>query len=147
MKWFVYLILALSVGGCAARQQPAAKEAPADIGIVNHTGNYIYSATVNGSGGANMGRWAAGMPDVCCTTIPLVWHPGIKVLVRWNMPEGIKDVIREKVVEIEKYDEPGSIYLHFFPNDQVRVIVSNYPGPGPKHPIPPPQDPAKKTVK
>ena len=50
----------------------------------------------------------------------------MKVLVRWNMPVGIQDVIKEKVVEVEKYDRPGSIYIHFFPDDEVRVIVE-YP--------------------
>lgn len=143
MKWFAYLIFALSTGGCAARQHIETSSEPADIGIVNHTGNFIYSAFVNGSGGANMGRWGAGMPDVCCTSIPRIWHPGIKVLVSWDMPEGHKHVIKEKMVEVEKYAEPGSVYLHFFPDDEVRVVVSNYPGPGPNHPIPPPKDPTK----
>jgi hypothetical protein len=38
----------------------------------------------------------------------------MKVLVRWNMPEGHNDVIKKKIVEVEK---TGIIYLHFFPND------------------------------
>lgn len=136
MKWIAYLGLALSIGSCAATQEQISERAPADIGIVNHTGNFIYSATVNGVGGGNMSAWGAGMPSICCTSIPRVWHPGTKVLVRWDMPDGPKHIFKEKIVEIERYDEPGSIYLHFFPNDEVRVIVTNFPGPGPNHPIP-----------
>jgi len=64
------------------------------------------------------------------------------VLVRWNMPKGVVDVRKEKIVEVEKYDEPGSIYLHFFPNDEVRVVVSNAAGYGDKHPIPRTRKPA-----
>ncbi len=53
----------------------------------------------------------------------------MKVLVSWNMPVGTTDVVKEKVVAVEKYDVPGSIYMHFFPNDEVRVVVSRfYPG-------------------
>lgn len=64
------------------------------------------------------------------------------VRVRWNMPIGRTDVIKEKIVEVEKYDEPGSIYLHFFPNDEIRVVVSNVAGWGAEHPIPRPVKPA-----
>ncbi|NMM25760.1 MAG: DUF3304 domain-containing protein [Glaciimonas sp.] len=51
------------------------------------------------------------------------------------MPEGRTSVIKEKIVEVEKYDRPGSIYMHFFPNDKVRVVVSIYPGYSSAHPI------------
>ena len=142
MKWFASLLCSFLLAGCVTAQQKAEDDrATAQVGIVNHTGNFIYSATVNGSGGANMSAWGAGGAEVCCTSIPLVWHPGMKVLVQWNMPEGIKDVIKEKIVEVEKYDEPGDIYLHFFPNDVVRVVVTNIGGSGTKHPIPAPVKP------
>jgi hypothetical protein len=125
--------------------------ATAQVGIVNHTGNYIYSASLSGdeipgSSGGNMARWGAGGADVCCTSIPRIWHPGIKVLVRWNMPIGVIDDPKEKIVEIEKYDEPGSIYLHFFPNDEVRVVVSNAAGYSKKHPIPRTPKPENSTT-
>lgn len=89
-----------------------------------------------------MSAWGAGGANICCTSIPRVWYPGMRVLVQWNMPDGIKDVIKEKIVEVEKYDEPGSIYLHFFPNDEVRVVISNAAGWSSSHPIPPPVKPA-----
>lgn len=119
--------------------------ATAQVGIVNHTGNFIYSASFSGDevrngGGGRMSAWGAGHANICCTSIPNVWHPGIKVTVYWNMPVGIVDVLKEKIVEVEKYDEPGDIYLHFFPNDEVRVVVSNIAGYGDKHPIAPPPD-------
>ncbi|MNK64026.1 hypothetical protein D3C87_832570 [compost metagenome] len=140
MKWIMYLGTVLLLSGCALKSKQVEQVGPsptatAQVGIVNHTGKYIYSASVDGAGGANMARWGAGGADVCCASIPRVWYPGMKVLVRWNMPEGRTDVIKEKMVEVEKYDEPGDIYMHFFPNDEVRVVVSNAGGGAKTHPI------------
>lgn len=120
--------------------------ATAQTGIVNHTGNYINGASVNGAGGGGMSAWGAGGANICCTSIPRVWYPGMKVLVRWSVPVGRTDVWREKIVEVEKYDKPGSIYMHFFPNDEVRVVVSNAAGYSKKHPIPPTPEPANATT-
>jgi hypothetical protein len=118
----------------------------ANVGIVNHTARYIHSASVNGAGGANMGAWGAGMGNVCCATVPTKWYPGMHVIVRWDVPEGSNHIYKEKTVEVEKYDEPGSIYLHFFPNDEVRVVVSQYVGWSPKHPITPPEKPSNQPI-
>ena len=146
MKWLLVLLAALSLSACAGLdlddEDDTPKTAPAQVGIVNHTGNYIYSASVNGAGGGNMSAWGAGGASVCCASSPMVWRPGLKVRVRWNMPIGTKDVIKEKIVEVEKYDEPGDIYLHFFPNDEIRVVIANAGPRHPTHPIPLPLKPA-----
>ena len=141
MKWLVSLVCAFLLSSCAAQQKAESAEANAQVGIVNHTGKFIYSATVDGAGGGTMSAWGAGGANICCTSIPRVWYPGMKVLVRWDMPVGHTHVVKEKIVEVEKYDETGSIYLHFFPNDEVRVIVSVYPGYSSAHPIPAPVKP------
>ena len=154
MKWFVSLVCALLFFGCATAQQKVERlTAGAQVGVVNHTSKYIYSSSIEGTpngdrpivgggSGANMSAWGSGGAGVCCASIPRVWYPGMKVLVRWNMPEGIKDVVKEKVVEVEKYERPGDIYLHFFPDDEVRVVISNLPGYSTAHPIPAPIKPA-----
>ncbi|WP_263773071.1 DUF3304 domain-containing protein [Propionivibrio soli] len=154
MKWFVSLICAALLSGCVtAQQKPQDALAGAQVGVVNHTGKYIYSSFVDGvpngdlpivggGSGANMSAWGAGIASTCCASIPRVWYPGMKVLVQWNMPDGTKDVIKEKIVEVEKYDRPGSIYLHFFPNDEVRVVITNVGPLNPNHPISPPVKPA-----
>lgn len=142
MKRSLALACALLLNGCTLLQKEESPRAGAQVGIVNHTGRFIYSATVNGAGGGTMSAWGAGVANICCTSIPRFWYPGMKVLVRWDMPEGRTHVVKEKTVEVERYDEPGSIYMHFFPNDEVRVVVSNTAGFGAKHPIPPPVKPA-----
>ncbi|MBS1161666.1 MAG: hypothetical protein H6R15_4085 [Proteobacteria bacterium] len=146
MKWLFLLLTMLSLSACAGRDiddsDGPSRTAPAQVGVVNHTGNYIYSASVDGAGGGNMDRWGAGGASVCCASIPRVWYPGMKVRVRWDMPDGHTHNIKEKIVEVEKYDRPGSIYLHFFPNDEIRVIVTSIAGWSQEHPIPPPAKPA-----
>ncbi|GJI97350.1 hypothetical protein RugamoR57_40680 [Duganella caerulea] len=129
MKRFIHLFAIAStvaISGCALHQSRAqpSDRANAQIGIVNHTGNYIDSASVDGAGGGNMARWGEGFANICCTSIPEVWHPGMKVLVRWDMPVGHQHIVKEKVVEVEKYERLGDIYMVFFPNDEVRVVVS-----------------------
>ena len=147
MKRLISLVAAMLLAGCVTAQQKAQSDfATAQVGIVNHTGKYIYSATVDGSGGGNMDAWGAGVADICCTSIPRVWYQGMKVVVQWDMPSGHTHVVKEKIVEVEKYDRPGSIYMHFFPNDEVRVIISNvYPW-HPDHPIPPPVESASNSA-
>ena len=150
MRWLITLLAFLSLVACAGLDRhesddppnEAPKTAPAQVGVVNHTGNYIYSASVDGAGGGQMSEWSGGMANICCASIPRVWYPGMKVRVRWDMPIGRQHVIKEKIVEVGKYEETGSIYLHFFPNDVVRVIVSPVGPRSPKHPIPPPVKPA-----
>jgi len=66
--------------------------------------------------------------------LPKTWFPGMKVKVRWK-PNGREWV--EKTTNIMRYDEAGTIYVHFFPGDQVRVVSAAFNGPGnPAHPIP-----------
>jgi hypothetical protein len=143
MRWLTVFALTSVLTGCASSYtEGAGKTVGAMVGIVNHTDRYIASASVNGAGGANMTEYGAGGASVCCAVIPAVWYPGMKVEVRWNMPIGRTPVVKVKEVEVEKYDEPGSIYLHFFPEDRVRVIVTRYGGASTKHPIPAPVAPA-----
>lgn len=110
----------------------------ASIGIVNHTGSFIYSAAVDGAGGGNMSAWGAGGGDVCCVSVPKKWVPGMQVRVRWDMPEGSKHIVKEKLVDVERYEESGNIYVHIFPDDEVRIVVSMYDGWSKHHPIAPP---------
>ncbi|MGS0743638.1 DUF3304 domain-containing protein [Glaciimonas sp. GG7] len=64
--------------------------------------------------------------------LPKQWQPGMKVKVRWK-PNG-RDWI-EKTTTIRRYDKVGTLFAHFFINDEVRV-VSSFAYPGPHHPIP-----------
>lgn len=132
------------LGACTLGSADAEKSATeaetftARIGIVNHTSRYIYSATVDGNGGGHSEAFNAGIGNMCCATLPLKWVPGLKVSVTWDMPVGRKHEYKTEVVDVEHYDLPGTLYLHFFPDDEVRVVVTKWAGDSSKHPIPPP---------
>lgn len=137
MKFLLFLSV-LFLAACAAKPAKDESSYGASVGIVNHTDKFVYSAVVNGGGGGNMTAWGAGGPDVCCVVVPKKWYAGMQVLVRWDMPEGSRHIVKEKVVEVEKYDESGNVYIHIFPNDEIRVVVSMYDGWSKNHPIPAP---------
>lgn len=73
-----------------------------------------------------------------CVALPMKWYPGLKIEVVWDMPEGTTDIYKRTIVDVEKYDEPGTIYLHFFYNNEVRAVVTNWIGSSANHPIAPP---------
>lgn len=54
------------------------------------------------------------------------------------MPEEATHIPKSKIVEVEKYDKQGDVYVHFFPDDEIRVVVTRWIGASPKHPITPP---------
>ncbi len=137
-------LLVLMLDGCGSpvpNDVSLEKMYGASVGIVNHTEKYVYSAVVDGAGGANMDEYAAGGPSVCCARLPKVWRPGLKATVRVNFAVGRTRSDLTKTVDVERYDTPGSIYIHVFPGDQVRVVVSAYPGYSSGHPIPRPVKP------
>lgn len=141
------LLGSILIAGCSNLPTREYPSYGASIGIVNHTGKFIYSASVNGAGGGHMEPWGAGAANICCVSVPKTWFPGLKLLVRWDMPEGSKHIYQQKVIEVEKYDETGSVYIHVLPDDEVRVVISNYDGWSSKHPIPPPKQPSPPGVK
>ena len=70
--------------------------------------------------------------------VPLKWRPGLKVKVRWNTyaPDATEPTRHEKTTTILPYDRVGSVYVHFFPGDHVRVVIANNGATSPYHPIP-----------
>ncbi|WP_454726128.1 MULTISPECIES: DUF3304 domain-containing protein [Cupriavidus] len=119
----------------------------ASIGPVNHTDQFLYMFSVGRvtSAGARSYGWRnAGS---CCVRLPRVYRPGLTVDIDYDLliNDGKDDNWKTKTgVPVEPYAEPGDVYVHFFPNDQIRVVVSN-PGPrSSKHPIPRPVDPNRQ---
>ena len=105
---------------------------------------------VNGYSGGDVGKNGGGAGYVCCSELPRKWRLGLVMKVKWAVYDWSK-VIRSEVdagnynsvglenfaatVPVEKYDEVGDLYPHFFPNGKVRLISSNYPISNPKHPV------------
>lgn len=151
---FIALPLALLVvSGCMARE-PEMLGAPVEG--YNHTSAAINRFTVNGAGGPNLGPYSGGGGQVCCSSLPRQWRPGLRAIVEWEkdpspyeyanwserlysdawnkrMDEHRSHYTRHRaVVEIHEYDSPGPLVVHFLPCDTVRVaatpIVPGHPG-------------------
>ena len=111
---------------------------------LNYTDKNIVSVVVNGEGGIlDVPAQGGGGGIVCCVVIPKKWRPGLKVTIKWQedgdwlLDEKGKEVIRngkkvyvpapwkERTVDIPEYKAMGEFYIVFFPNDEVKVAVSN----------------------
>ena len=138
-------LAALSLAACSSKK-PAAESYSANLSAYNHTEDYIHEFYVDGAGGGNSYPYGGGGSFVCCISFPAKWRAGLNATVKWTTssgipgdkrPDAIKPRWHEKVVPIEKYDEPGGLLnVHFLPNNEVRLIIStkragakDYPGP------------------
>lgn len=134
--------------------QAESKMLSAPVTGYNHTSSVINNFSVNGAGGANIGAHQGGGTEVCCGMVPRHWSAGLKAIVEWEVdpaPRGAikrdqygqldtKDYERHAanythhkvVVDIPRYDVPGSLKVHFLPCNEVRVsatgITPGYPG-------------------
>jgi Protein of unknown function (DUF3304) len=126
----------------------------------NHTGTHIVEVSTTGGRSGMMTVLAHGTSgNICCVTIPAKWRPDLTATISWqNESTSQKDAKgdevlndgkpiltasprKSKTVPIPKYDSAEDLYVHFFPNDEVKLVVSKY-GPGhPKHGLPSPYIP------
>lgn len=144
--WFGYTTLALT-------HEKKDQVGLANIIAVHHLG-YDYDISevfVNKTDGGFAGREGGGAALFCCIMIPSNWRPGLTVEVRWQVGDwshenraevdagnyqslSIKGMYIANV-PVEKYDDPGDVYVHFFPRGRVRVVSSMYTVLSPSHPI------------
>jgi hypothetical protein len=85
--------------------------------------------------GEHGGSLSCGGISPASYPIPKVWVPGLTVRVRWSTFANGKFYWHEKYTTIARYAEAGNVYVHFFPNDEVRIVVSNIGASGDAHPI------------
>ncbi len=120
----------------------------ASLGGVNHTGQYLYGFSLDGSFGGNASKYGGGNAGICCVRLPRVYRPGLTVDIKYDLliNDGKEHNWKmKKGVPVEPYTKSGSVYVHFFPNDQIRVVVSNVYPFGKDHPIPYPADPNQQS--
>jgi Protein of unknown function (DUF3304) len=127
---------------------------------VNHTDVSVIEVSPNGGKGGIMTAYAHGTSgDICCVTVPSKWRPGLTANISWQdtslvkkdangnemLDDGVPILIasprKTKTVIFPKYESPEILWIHFFPNDEVKLVMSKY-GPGhPKHGLPSPYIP------
>jgi hypothetical protein len=143
------LLVSASLSGCFEPEKSGVSYA-----AYNHTDKSIVSIIVNGEGGILGSRAHGGGGEICCVVIPNKWYPGLKATIKWEedgdwlLDENGKEVIRngkrvyvpapwkEKTVEVLEYDKHlGQLQMHFFPGDEIKIVVSNYMPGHPKYPL------------
>ncbi|AZD51598.1 hypothetical protein C4K20_6228 [Pseudomonas chlororaphis subsp. aurantiaca] len=130
----------------ACQTEPKMLAAP--VTGYNHTSAAINWFSINGAGGGNLGPHEGGGSQVCCGVVPRYWTPGLRAIVEWEkdpdpysskmwpeqpysdawtkrMEAKKRQYTRHKVtVEIPRYNEPGSLNVHFLPCNEVRVSAT-----------------------
>lgn len=67
----------------------------------------------------------AGGAKNCCVELPKTWHAGIKIKVQWQEADKeIKPTIYQQTLELPRYEQPGDVYVVFYPDHQVEVLAS-----------------------
>jgi len=135
-------ICLLALVGCAHQSLAAT----ADISGINYTDTYVSLFTLNGYPGPNVMPYRDG-GGVCCISVPEKWKPGMTVTVKWTDKRNANPIPwKTKVVEVPQYglEDIGHFTVHFFPNDEIKVLVTTkYPG-HPEYPFPSPKEYRKK---
>jgi len=78
-------------------------------------------------GGSIVNPLEGGGAKGCCLALPKDWHPEIKVLLEWSESDFVK-IYPEKYVrelEIPRYEKPADLYVVFYPEHEVEVVVSS----------------------
>ncbi|WMJ70218.1 DUF3304 domain-containing protein [Stenotrophomonas sp. 24(2023)] len=125
-------------------------DASPDIGlrlaVANYSDDGLGTVFINGTWAGSMRQNASGNPSTCCVSLPRQWQPGLKVSVAYrtsSMYLKDKRSIAERDILVPPYPPffDGDITFLYFPNDQIRVVVSpillGYPDF--PYPIPPPE--------
>ena len=120
-------------------------------GVSNLGGEYnITGFFMNDKYYGTVGRGVGGGGTDCCIGIPKNWRPNMKIVVRWTVSiwnenlqrnaSGTYDFpklvgVYSASVPVEKYENPGTLYVHFFPGGKARIVSSEFGALSPKHPI------------
>jgi hypothetical protein len=128
------LILLTLVAACGSDRERIS------ISAVNYTNRHIDEYWVNGYNVANVNPYETGGTYVCCVFVPKHWRKGLSVKVQWQEERYDASSAKERIVEIPKYasKDLGALIVHFFPNDEVRVLVTSRFIGHPDYPFPMP---------
>jgi len=130
----VAMIAALCGLAAACNAEPKEEMIPVTLTGIDHLPDHlsVQSFSVEGHQGGSAGTGS----QMCCVSLPERWRPDLRVRVDWGVTNWPKCEADEYVthVLVERYDEVGNLYVHFFPDGSVRVVSSNYYPEGARHP-------------
>jgi hypothetical protein len=70
---------------------------------------------------------SGGGSKECCVSLPKTWHAGMMIRVEWQDSdfERTYPEINVKELEIPRYESPADLYVVFYPEHEVEVVVSS----------------------
>ncbi len=127
------LLLACHPGSAPKEQAQKNDQTTVSTDAVNYMYDWglIYTLTDLRSGqavgGSTLGFLEGPGGKGCCVSLPAKWQPGMRLKVERqksnkSMTEKTK---RVKTLEIPSYEQPGDLYVLFYPGDEVELAVSN----------------------
>ncbi|MGO4812243.1 DUF3304 domain-containing protein [Cupriavidus sp. 2MCAB6] len=133
------LLLAAFGTACTATSHAIAM----DLVGYNYTDRYVAAYSVNGYPGANIYPHEGGGKFVCCISVPAEWQPGMTVTVKWSGKRNTNPIPwKTRIVDVPPYTskDRGHLAVHFFPNDEVKVLVTTKIVGHPDYPYPYPDE-------
>ncbi len=162
LGWLLACLIGVVLAACTGDEKVGLSYAAYD-----HTDKPIVSIIINGEGGVLNASAHSEGGGVCCVLLPKRWRPGLMATIKWQEddipvfnPDGSRKVVdgvpavkespwKERTVEVPRYSEEelewGTFYIHFFENDDVKVLVNKYGASSPHHPLPHPSGLKRKS--
>jgi hypothetical protein len=146
--WPLLCLIALLVsckpaipGNQASMPRPnamAKPEAASSSSVMSDSVNYMHDRGVKYTlydlstsppkaiGGAIVNMLGTGGEKGCCLSLPKTWRPGIKLRLVWGEADRQQTYPAEytKELEVPRYDEPADLYVVFYPQHEVEIVVS-----------------------
>ena len=135
------VLLGLTLAACEPKAGGSASEGKADKSVasvmvdsvnyridreIKYTLYDISGGKKTPVGGSIVGLLESGGAKGCCLALPKEWRPGLMVRVEWGEADfdRIYPERYAKDLEIPRYDEPSDLYVVFYPEHEVEVVVS-----------------------
>lgn len=124
--------IALLISACATPKEKTEERSGATVRSLNYSAREIFSISAerpgepnSGGGGDALNPYSSG-GAICCFSVPSVWRPDIKVVVRYRFyPE---PEYREALVTLPPYPDgkASQIWLIVHEDETAEAVVSHY---------------------
>ena len=148
LSLLIAFCLCLSIAYAEDRKVLAPEAQKTYVGIVNRTDKQVDAMSLEAyetercctpiSWHQRMAVYVSdGIPMACCTVLPDRWSDDMRLRIRWRIKGDPPQKYRESIVPVEKSTGRGTLYVHFFLDGKIRVVVSRFNPADEQHPISP----------
>jgi hypothetical protein len=105
-----------------------------ELSGINYTDKNITGYFVNGYYAGNINANSGGGSFFCCVLMPKSWNKDLAVNVEWSEEGAEENKLKKIRVMVPKYESSdiGFFAVHFYPDGNVKVLVTTksfrYPG-------------------